>query len=99
MLDLEVIYKGRYDIEYVRVLQKMVSTYYFGGLPLFDAIRGVKAQEPTLSAQFQPHVKVAHHPNMSIKPLEKLVLSSTPLPTSVAKVGEKMIHLGGYQQA
>ena len=43
ILNLEVIYKDRYDIEYVRVPRDMVSIYYFGGLPLFDAIGGVKA--------------------------------------------------------
>ena len=38
ILDLEVVYKDRYNIEYIRVPKEVVQTYHFGGLPLFDAI-------------------------------------------------------------
>ena len=38
ILDLEVIYKDRYDIEYTRVPKEVFQTYHFGGLPLYDAI-------------------------------------------------------------
>ena len=38
ILDLEVVYKGRYDIEYTQIPKEVVQTYHFGGLPLYDAI-------------------------------------------------------------
>ena len=34
LLDLEVIYKDKHNIEYVRVPKEIVSTCHFGGLPL-----------------------------------------------------------------
>ena len=38
ILDPKVVYKDRYDIEYIRVPKEVVKTYHFGGLPLYDAI-------------------------------------------------------------
>ena len=38
ILDLEVIYKDRYNIEYTRVPKEVVQTYHFQGLPLYNAI-------------------------------------------------------------
>ena len=63
ILDPEVIYKDRYGIEYVRVPKEIVSTYYYGGLPLFDVIGGVRAAKPALSAQSHPQVRNFHQPN------------------------------------
>ena len=38
ILDPEVVYKDRYNIEYVRVPKEVIQPYFFGGLPLYDAI-------------------------------------------------------------
>ena len=54
ILDPKVIYKDRHNIEYVRVPRETMSAYHFGGLPLFDAIRGVKIEEPVMNAQSHP---------------------------------------------
>ena len=54
LLDLEVIYKDNYNIEYMRVPKETLSTYHFCGLPMFDAIGGVKIVEPAMSVQLYP---------------------------------------------
>ena len=38
ILDPEFVYKDEYNIKYTRVPKEVVSTYYFGGLPLYNAI-------------------------------------------------------------
>ena len=38
ILDPKVVYRDHYNIEYIKVPKEVVSTYYFGGLPLYDAI-------------------------------------------------------------
>ena len=38
ILDPKVVYKDKYDNEYTRVPRKVVQTYHFGGLPLYDAV-------------------------------------------------------------
>ena len=80
----------------MRVPRGIVSTYHFGGLSLFDAIGGVKAIDPTISAQSHPQINVTHQPTMSVKPSEKLMSKRTPFPTSVAQVGQKTIQHDGY---
>ena len=55
ILEPEVVYMDRYYIEYVKVPKEVVSTYFFGGLPLFDAIGGVKNLMPEVSVH--PHLK------------------------------------------
>ena len=49
ILHLEVVYKDRYDNEYTRVPKEVVQTYYFGGLPLYDAIGRVRTMTPKSS--------------------------------------------------
>ena len=44
ILDLEVVYKDKYDNEYTRVPKEVVQTYHFGGLPLYNAIGQVRTQ-------------------------------------------------------
>ena len=47
ILDPEIVYGDRYNIEYIKAPNKeVVSTYYFGGLPLYDAIGRVKTSIP-----------------------------------------------------
>ena len=38
ILDLEVLYKDRYNIEYTRVPKEVLQTYHFRGLPLYDVV-------------------------------------------------------------
>ena len=38
ILDLEVVYTDKYNIEYIRVPNEVVQAYHFRGLPLYDAI-------------------------------------------------------------
>ena len=54
ILDLEVVYKDRYSIEYTRVPKEVVQTYHFGGLPLYNAIGQVRIVEPKPIIQSLP---------------------------------------------
>ena len=54
ILDPKVVYKDRYDIEYIRVPKEVVKTYHFGGLPLYDAIGQVRIVEPKPTIQSLP---------------------------------------------
>ena len=54
ILDLEVVHKDRYDNEYTRVRKKVVQTYHFGGLPLYNATGRVRTVEPKPSIQSLP---------------------------------------------
>ena len=51
ILDLEVVYKDKYNNEYTRVPKEVVQTYHFGGLPLYNAIGQVRIVEPKPSIQ------------------------------------------------
>ena len=89
-------YRDAYDIEYKKVPKTIVSTYLCSGLPLFDAVGGVGVGIATTSAQSHTHVSNAQHPNVSAKPPAQMTISGMPLPINAAKVGEKIVHLGGY---
>ena len=54
ILDLEVVYKDKYDNEYTRVPKEVVQTYHFGGLPLYNSIGRVRTVEPKPSIQSLP---------------------------------------------
>ena len=51
ILNPEVVYRDQYNIEYVKVPKEVVSTYYFGGLPLYNAIGQVRTSFLELSIQ------------------------------------------------
>lgn len=53
-IDPKAIFRDRYNIEYTRVSKEVVSTYYFGGLPLYNAIGQVRMLVPKLSIQSLP---------------------------------------------
>ena len=54
ILDLEVVYKDRYNNEYTRVPKEVVQSYHFGGLPFHNAIRQVRTVEPKSSIPSLP---------------------------------------------
>ena len=86
ILDPKVVYKDRYDIEYLRVPKEVVQTYHFGGLPLYDAIGQVRTVVPETSTHSLPKEMSTHTAVKSRRDQVSTALG-VPLPTSNTKIG------------
>ena len=87
ILDLEVIYKNKYNIEYIRVPKEVVQTYHFGGLPLFDAIGRERVAAPKPNIQSLPKEN-SRQTTMGNGRDFAPITHGIPMPTSNMKVGK-----------
>ena len=86
IIDLEVVYKDRYNIEYTRVPKEVVQTYHFGGSPLYNTIGKVRTTAPEPSIQSLPREDSRQTTTKSGRE-PTFITHGIPLPTRTTKVG------------